>query len=196
MSSYSGNPSPLSRLLPEESNPRNYTAGDRRFVEDAVITVSPTAGQVENMVVPIHSPTTRSSRATSFSSHLSNTYRDPGEVSDGTSSVLSAAFNLGNGIVGAGIIGLPHALNQAGFACGVALLLIVAYFTHYSVNLMINTGKMHGKFSYEALCEHAFGPAGFYSLSLFQFVNSFGACVAYLLIVAETVPTVLGRWLE
>ena len=33
-----------------------------------------------------------------------------------------------------------------------------------------------------------------YWLTAFQVVNSFGACVSYMVLIAQTVPVVLGRW--
>jgi hypothetical protein len=40
-----------------------------------------------------------------------------------------AVFNMINSIIGAGIIGIPYALNEAGFMMGVALLVVVAVIT-------------------------------------------------------------------
>ena len=62
-----------------------------------------------------------------------------------------------NGIVGAGIVGLPFAVRQSGFIVGMLLLLIAGTLTNYTVTLMIETGRHHGKLCYEKLCEHAFG---------------------------------------
>lgn len=116
------------------------------------------------------------------------------EMKEQMSGLPGTTFNLANGIVGAGIIGLPFAMSQAGFALGTSLLLLVAILTHYTVILMIQLGRVNGVSTYEGLCEAAFGTLGFYSLSVFQIANSFGACVAYILIIAETVPRVLQHW--
>ena len=73
-------------------------------------------------------------------------------------------------------------------------LFIVAYFTDYTVRTLVETGRAVGVTSYEKLCERAFGTQGFYWLTAFQVVNSFGACVSYMVLIAQTVPVVLGRW--
>jgi len=113
----------------------------------------------------------------------------------GTSGVAGASFNLANGIVGSGIVGLPFAVQESGFILGMLSLFTVAYFTDYTVRVLVETGRAVGVTSYEKLCERAFGAKGFYFLTGFQVVNSFGACVSYMVLIAETVPVVFGRWL-
>jgi amino acid permease len=102
---------------------------------------------------------------------------------------------MANGIIGAGIVGLPFALSQGGFLYGCTMLVLCCYLTHYTLTLMIETGRAHGRFSYEELCELAFGVPGFYALSMFQFFNSFGACIVYMLVVSTTVPPVTLKYL-
>jgi hypothetical protein len=45
------------------------------------------------------------------------------------SDIRGASSNLVNSIVGAGIVGIPYALNQSGLVAGVLLLFSVSYFT-------------------------------------------------------------------
>jgi len=40
--------------------------------------------------------------------------------------------------VGSGVIGIPYALHRAGFGLGLALLILVAYITDYSLILMVS----------------------------------------------------------
>jgi len=42
--------------------------------------------------------------------------------------------------VGSGVIGIPYALHRAGFGLGLALLILVAYITDYSLILMVSGG--------------------------------------------------------
>jgi sodium-coupled neutral amino acid transporter 11 len=53
------------------------------------------------------------------------------------SSVLGACSNLVNSIVGAGIIGIPFALQQSGLFAGVILLVLVSYFTDKSLRMLV-----------------------------------------------------------
>lgn len=45
------------------------------------------------------------------------------------SDISGACSNLVNSIVGAGIVGIPFAIKEAGFVAGVILLVLVSYFT-------------------------------------------------------------------
>jgi len=114
------------------------------------------------------------------------------DVSESKSSLTGASFNLINTIVGAGIVGIPFAVKEAGFVAGVALVVLCAALTVKSLRLLIETAKHIDVPSYETLCEASFGKAGFLFISAAMFVNSFGAMVSYLMIVKSTLPFLLG----
>jgi len=61
-------------------------------------------------------------------------------LGDTLSSLPQASFNYINSIVGSGVIGIPYALHRAGFGLGLALLILVAYITDYSLILMVSGG--------------------------------------------------------
>ncbi len=105
--------------------------------------------------------------------------------------MLLTACNFMNGVVGAGIIGLPGALNEAGFALGVFLCILVAILSAWTIRLLAEVGAAHGVYSYQDLSQRAFGPAGYYLVCAFQGLFAFGAMCSYLVIFADTVPTVL-----
>jgi hypothetical protein len=110
---------------------------------------------------------------------------------DGRTSMLLTACNFMNGVVGAGIIGLPGALNEAGFSLGIALCLIVAVLSAWTIRLLAEVGAAHGVYTYQDLSQRAFGPAGYYLVCAFQGLFAFGAMCSYLVIFADTVPSVL-----
>jgi amino acid permease len=176
--------SPQKSLLPDVPfTHHSPTSTDRRYVESygSLLTADGT------------SPTYVRSIATTPRSSFSETNGSDTDTL-ASSSIAGATFNLANGIVGAGIIGLPYAIHQGGFLFGVTIIAICCYLTHYTVTLMVETGRAHGRFSYEELCELAFGASGFYLLSLFQLFNSFGACIVYMLVISTTVPDVLSPY--
>ncbi len=70
-----------------------------------------------------------------------------------TSSIPAAVFNYVNSIIGAGIIGLPFALREAGFGAGALLLVAIAAMTSYSVQLIVQLGVKTNQLDYERLCE-------------------------------------------
>ncbi len=61
---------------------------------------------------------------------------DPSSIDDGKCTVTQVALNLVNATVGAGIIGLPFALREAGFGLGILLAFFIALLTNLSLILM------------------------------------------------------------
>lgn len=112
----------------------------------------------------------------------------------GESSVASASFNFINTIVGAGVIGIPFSIYQCGFFAGITLLVAFGAATDYSVRLLIDLGLRHRVRSYSDLCEKAFGVRGFYLATFLLIAISFGAELAYLTIIGDTIPTVFMQW--
>ena len=78
---------------------------------------------------------------------------DPSLLPRKTSKISGASSNLVNSIVGAGIIGIPFALDQSGLVSGVFLLLMVGYFTDKSLRMMIELATVSPK-----LRDGVFGP--------------------------------------
>lgn len=118
-----------------------------------------------------------------------------------SSSIGGAASNLVNGIVGAGIIGIPYAIGQAGLVAGLVLLIVVAVGTDKSLRLLVDLaatfrGRRRGSgavvATYEDLMRIPFGTAGANFILASMLVLAYGAMVSYLIIVKDTVPTVLG----
>ncbi|KAF0684618.1 Aste57867_23422 [Aphanomyces stellatus] len=101
--------------------------------------------------------------------------------------------NLTNSIVGAGVIAIPHAMAEGGFVPVLVLLLLSGYLTHYSMNVLVRLGHAHGAHSFEGLAQLAFGNWGYYAVCFFQFTFSFGANCSYMLVIADTLPIVIGH---
>ncbi|KAJ8939336.1 hypothetical protein NQ318_005697 [Aromia moschata] len=117
------------------------------------------------------------------------------EENEKTNTLPYASFNFINSIIGSGVIGIPYALHEAGFGFGLFLLVVVAYITDYSLILMVRSGHICGKFSYQGIMEAAFGKPGYFLLSSLQFVYPFVAMVSYNIVVGDTVTKVIGRLL-
>ncbi|XP_001604633.1 putative sodium-coupled neutral amino acid transporter 11 isoform X2 [Nasonia vitripennis] len=118
---------------------------------------------------------------------------DEPENSGKFTSLPLASFNFINSIIGSGVIGIPYALHQAGFGLGIALLVIVAILTDYSLILMVRSGHLCGEMSYQGLMRASFGRPGFYILTALQFIYPFIAMVSYNVVVGDTVTKVLIR---
>jgi len=114
-------------------------------------------------------------------------------TTDSTSGPWGVFFNLTNSVVGAGVIGIPHAIADGGFLIVIFLLVVCGLLTMYSMNTIISLGVANNVHSFEQLAKVAFGNRGFMLVCFFQFTFSFGANIAYLLVVADTIPVVLGN---
>lgn len=103
-----------------------------------------------------------------------------------------------NFCTGAGIIGIPFAIKESGFIVGVVLLLLVGIFTDKSLRLIVDLATFHpklkdlGVLTYEDLMAIPFGRTGKIFILVSMFILAYGAMVAYLLIVKDNVPDLLG----
>ena len=107
------------------------------------------------------------------------------------SSLLGAYANLCNVTMGAGIVGMPYAIKEAGLVSGTVMIIICAFLTEYSLRQLISVGKVADVNSYETLMEASFGRPGFIFLSVNMFLLSLGSMIAYLIIIKDTLPVLL-----
>lgn len=107
------------------------------------------------------------------------------------SGLRSAFMNMANSIIGAGIIGQPYAVRQAGLLAGVALLVGLTALVDWTVRLLVINSKLSGTSSFQGTVEHCFGRAGLVAISVAQWVFAFGGMVAFGVIVGDTIPHVL-----
>lgn len=103
------------------------------------------------------------------------------------------ACNFMNGVVGAGVIGIPGAINEAGFGLGLGLCLLVAMLSAWTVRLLGSVGRAHQIYNYPDLCQRAFGDFGFYGVCVFQALFAFGAMCSYLIIYVDTLGGTLRQ---
>jgi sodium-coupled neutral amino acid transporter 11 len=114
------------------------------------------------------------------------------------SGIFGTSSNLVNAIVGAGLIGIPYAMAQAGLILGIFLLLLVSYFTDKSLRIIVELASFHpklkdlGVLTFEDLMSIPYGRLGSNFILMSMFVLAYGKMIAYLLIVKDTVPTILG----
>lgn len=114
------------------------------------------------------------------------------------SGLSGASANLVNSIVGAGIIGIPYALRASGLVAGVFLLILVSWLTDKSLRTIVGLAAFHPKLknrdvrTFEDLASYPFGQAGVNFILLSMLLMAYGAMLAYLLIIKDTLPTILG----
>lgn len=107
------------------------------------------------------------------------------------SSLRSAMSNMANSIIGAGIIGQPYALRQAGLLTGVLLLIALTVTVDWTIRLIVINSKMSGRDSFQGTVEHCFGKPGLIAISVAQWAFAFGGMVAFGVIVGDSIPHVL-----
>ncbi|KAG8213682.1 amino acid transporter [Butyriboletus roseoflavus] len=105
--------------------------------------------------------------------------------------MLDSVANMANSILGAGIIGLPYAVSQAGFFLGIVLLVFLCGVTDWTIRLVVINAKLSGRNSYIEIMHSCFGPSGRAAVSLFQFSFAFGGMCAFGIIIGDTIPHVI-----
>jgi sodium-coupled neutral amino acid transporter 11 len=108
------------------------------------------------------------------------------------SSLRSAMSNMANSIIGAGVIGQPYALRQAGLLTGVTLLILLTIAVDWTIRLVVINSKLSGRDSFQGTVEHCFGKVGLVAISLAQWAFAFGGMVAFGVIVGDSIPHVLA----
>lgn len=106
--------------------------------------------------------------------------------------IPNVALNMSNAIIGAGIVGLPNALREAGCGLGVCLLVTMAVLTNYSVGCLIRSAYSLRCSSYEVLARETLGRPGEVLVVLGQFIFDYGAALSYLIILGDTSESVVG----
>ena len=71
---------------------------------------------------------------------------------------------------------------------GIILLVFVTHLVRHSVIMLINCGIKCQKYDFEMLSEHLLGRYGYYTALVFMFLFAYGAQIAYLVIIADTIP--------
>ncbi|KAF8629657.1 hypothetical protein AX17_005596 [Amanita inopinata Kibby_2008] len=105
--------------------------------------------------------------------------------------MIDSIANMANSILGAGIIGLPYAVSQAGFFAGLLLLIVLCGITDWTIRLIVINAKLSGRHSYIDIMDHCFGSSGRAAVSFFQFAFAFGGMCAFGIIIGDTIPHVI-----
>ncbi|OZJ02862.1 hypothetical protein BZG36_04083 [Bifiguratus adelaidae] len=105
--------------------------------------------------------------------------------------IFASFLNMANSIIGAGIIGLPYAFREAGLLTGILLLVSLTWLVDWTVELLMHSGKLSGRATYQDLVTFCFGRPGLIVISIFQFIFAYGAMCAYSVILGDTVPHVI-----
>ena len=112
------------------------------------------------------------------------TSSDPSTTTNG-STVLGAALNFTNSIVGAGCIGYGGAVANSGGLVSIVLIVLFAMMSKASYDLIIELGLEYHVASYEALGSRACGMPGRIAVVLSKTIFAFGGMVAFMVVVRD-----------
>uniref|UniRef100_A0A8C5H5K1 Sodium-coupled neutral amino acid transporter 3-like n=1 Tax=Gouania willdenowi TaxID=441366 RepID=A0A8C5H5K1_GOUWI len=117
-------------------------------------------------------------------------------VFEGKTSFGMSVFNLGNAIMGSGILGLAYAMANTGVILFLILLTVVAVLSSYSIHLLLKCSGIVGIRAYEQLGYRAFGTPGKMAAGIAITLQNIGAMSSYLYIVKYEFPLVIQAFLK
>lgn len=100
-------------------------------------------------------------------------------------STSGAVFNLSTTIVGAGIMGLPAAVNQLGLIPGLLTIMFVSMLTESSIDMILRFSRASKSKTYSGVAADAFGGAGSNILQACIVINNLGMLVVYMIIIGN-----------
>uniref|UniRef100_A0A8C2KHA6 Solute carrier family 38 member 3a n=1 Tax=Cyprinus carpio TaxID=7962 RepID=A0A8C2KHA6_CYPCA len=115
---------------------------------------------------------------------------------EGKTSFGMSVFNLGNAIMGSGILGLAYAMANTGIVLFIILLTAVAGLSLYSIHLLLKSSGVVGIRAYEQLGFRAFGTPGKMAAGIAITLQNIGAMSSYLYIVKYEFPLVIQAFLK
>lgn len=115
---------------------------------------------------------------------------------EGKTSFGMSVFNLGNAIMGSGILGLAYAMANTGVILFWFLLTAVALLSSYSIHLLLKSSGIVGIRAYEQLGFRAFGTPGKMAAGIAITLQNIGAMSSYLYIVKSELPLVIQAFLK
>ena len=126
-------------------------------------------------------------------------------VSVGTS-ILKSVFTLCNTTVGAGTLALPFFFSQTGLALGSGMLIAIAGFSCYSLHLLAACGRCEIALkqtedgrparSYLDVAYFAFKRSGRLVVTISMLLLTFGALVAYFVIIGSLLESAIVTFIE
>ena len=93
---------------------------------------------------------------------------------EGNTSFWGAFIQIGNTILGAGIISLPVVIRYLGFILGIIFIAIIALLTIYSSYLLLKAHQITRKKKYSSIAHAAMGGKGYIFTNVMIILNNFG----------------------
>ena len=114
----------------------------------------------------------------------------------GSTSFWGAFLQIGNTILGAGIISLPVVIRYLGFIVGILFIIIIAFLTIYSSFLLLKAHQITRKKKYSSIAHAAMGGKGYIFTNVMIILNNFGLSCVYFRIFGDTIQNVVGGYVS
>ena len=114
----------------------------------------------------------------------------------GDTSFMGAFIQIGNTILGAGIISLPVVIRYLGFILGIIFILIIGVLTVYSCFLLLKAHQITRKRKYATIAHAAMGGKGYLFTLIMIILNNFGLSCVYFRIVGDTIQNIVGGYVS
>lgn len=111
------------------------------------------------------------------------------------SNMRMAFMNMANSILGAGIIGQPYAFKETGVVGGIVVLILLTWLIDWTLRLIVINASLAHTRSYQDTVMYCFGKYG-RGLLLFAISSfAYGGCMAFCVIIGDTIPHVLKAFI-
>jgi amino acid permease len=109
------------------------------------------------------------------------------------SSFFATTVNMVNSIIGAGILTLPSAFEEFGYAAGIVLLVVFGLISGLSCFSLFDLHRKTGRLTYPGMAEELFGLRGKQYVDLIQVLYSFGAITGYMVLIGNQLTVSFTR---
>uniref|UniRef100_A0A671VXH2 Solute carrier family 38 member 3a n=1 Tax=Sparus aurata TaxID=8175 RepID=A0A671VXH2_SPAAU len=199
-------PADTVETAPAEVNAIPNGKGHEPGEEIAALAKTPPAGDADKETVPNSAQNDSPHRTENAAANLPESQEFLSGVDDkktirftdfeGKTSFGMSVFNLGNAIMGSGILGLAYAMANTGVVLFLVLLTVVAVLSSYSIHLLLKSSGIVGIRAYEQLGYRAFGTPGKMAAGIAITLQNIGAMSSYLYIVKYEFPLVIQAFLK
>ena len=118
------------------------------------------------------------------------------KYSRGNTTFWGAFLQIGNTILGAGIISLPVVIRYLGFILGNLFIILIAILTIYSCYLLLKAHQITKKKKYSSIAHAALGEKGYIFTNIMIILNNFGLSCVYFRIFGDTIQNVIGGYVD
>ncbi|CCK69191.1 Avt2p KNAG_0C00780 [Huiozyma naganishii CBS 8797] len=113
------------------------------------------------------------------------------ETNEEKSPLHMAFMNMANSILGAGIISQPFAVREAGVLGAFVVYIALGFLVDWTLRLIVQNLVITGTETYQESVAVALGEPGRLAILLANGLFAFGGCVAFCIIIGDTIPHVL-----